>query len=95
MPGKPRRKRAKSSIQSKKKRSRPSRPATVAQQPAIAQAHQPVPAPSVSVPRAGVSTPVAKPAAVQHPYIATELRTIGILAGIMLIALTVLALVLA
>ncbi len=84
MPSKSRRKRGKYSTQSTKKKSRPSRPATVA------QTHQPVASPSVSVPTA----PVAKPAAVHYPYIATELRTIGILAGIMLIVLVVLALVL-
>ena len=94
MPGKSRHKRGKHSIPSKKKKSRPGRPAAVAQQPAVARTHQPVASPSVSAPPASVPTPVAKPAAVHYPYIATELRTIGILAGIMLIVLTVLALVL-
>jgi len=90
MPGKSRRKRGKYSSPSKKKKSRVGRPAAVAQQPAVAQTHQSVSSPSVSAPPA----PVTKPAAVHYPYIATELRTIGILAGIMLIVLTVLALVL-
>jgi hypothetical protein len=37
---------------------------------------------------------MAKPAAIRYPYIAAELRTIGILAGVMLIVLVVLARVL-
>ena len=41
-----------------------------------------------------IRTPMTKPAGIRYPYIATELRIIGILAGIMLIALIVLALVL-
>jgi len=94
MPGKSRRRRGKYSFQGKKKKGRPSRPTILTQQPAVAQTAEPVSSPSVSVPSASVPTPMAKPAAVQYPYIATELRTIGILAGIMLIVLIVLALVL-
>ena len=94
MPGKSRRRRGKHSFQSKKKKGRPYRPAIVAQQPAVAQTHEPVSSPSVPLPSASVPSPVVKPAAIWYPYIATELRTIGILAGIMLIVLVVLALVL-
>ena len=93
MPGKSRRKR-KYSIQSKKRKGGLSRPTVLAQQPAVTQTREPVASPDVSVPSAKVPTPMAKPAAVQYPYIATELRTIGILAGIMLIILAVLAVVL-
>ena len=93
MPGKLRRRRGKYSLPSKKKKGRPSRPATVIQQPAVAQAHGPVSSTDVSVPSASVPTPTARPAAVQYSYIATELRTISILAGIMLVVLVVLALV--
>jgi len=95
MPGKSRSRRGKYSPQSKKKKSRPSRPTIPAQQPAVAQTHEPVSSPKVSVPSASVPTPMAKPVAVWHPHIATELRTIGIIAGIMLIVLVVLALFLA
>ncbi len=94
MPGKSRRRRGKSSFQAKKGKGGPNRPAMLAQQPATAQTHELVSSPNVSVPLARVPTPMAKPAAVRYPYITTELRTIGILAGIMLIALVVLALVL-
>ncbi len=94
MPGKSRRKRGKYSFQSKRKKERTSRPTTLAQQPAAIQTHEPVASPSISVPSASVPTPKTKPVAVGHPYVATELRTIGILAGIMLIVLVALALVL-
>ena len=94
MPDKSRRRKGKYSPQSKKRKSRPNRPPVLAQPPAVAQNHQPVSSPVVSVPSASVTTPVAKPTAIRYPYIATELRTIGILAGIMLIVLVVLALVL-
>ena len=60
----------------------------------VAQTYKPAPHPSVAAPSAGVSTPIAKPSAVWHPYVAVELRRIGILAGIMLAILVVLALVL-
>ena len=93
MPGKSRRKR-KYSIQSKKGKDKLSHTTMLVQQPAVAQTHEPASSSDVSIPSAKVPTPMAKPAAVQHPYIATELRTIGILAGIMLIVLAVLALVL-
>ncbi len=88
------RRRKKYSIQSKRNKGRPSRPTMLAQQPAVAQSREPVSSSIVSVPSASVPTPVAKSAAIRYPYIATELRTIGILAGIMLIVLIVLALVL-
>ena len=94
MSGKSRRKRGKYSVQSKKKKDRLSRPTIPAQQPAVAPVHEPVFPPNVSVPSATVPTTLAKPAAVQHHYIVGELWTIGILAGMMLIILAVLALVL-
>ena len=93
MPGKSRHSR-KHSFQSKKKKGRLSHLATVAQQPAVAQTHEPVSHPNASAPSASVPTPMAKPAAIQYPYVAAELRTISVLAGIMLIILVVLALVL-
>jgi len=94
MPGKSRRKRGKYSFQSKKRKHRPGRVTTLARQPAVSQTEEPVFFPSVPLPSAGAPTPTAKPTLVQYPYISTELRTIGILAGIMLTVLIVLALVL-
>ncbi|MFC1958517.1 hypothetical protein ACFLV6_01160 [Chloroflexota bacterium] len=94
MPGKSRSRRGKYSIQSKGKKSRPNHPAVAAQQQTVARAHEPAPLTNVSASSAEIPTPMVKPAAVSYPYIAAELRTIGILAGIVLIILTVLALVL-
>ena len=94
MPGKSRRRKGKHSIQSKKRKDRPSHPTVAVQQQAVAQTREPVPPSNVSASSTGIPTPMAKPATVRYPYIATELRTIGILAGITLIILTVLALVL-
>ena len=94
MPGKSRRTRGQYSVQSKKKKGRSGHPAMPAQPPAVAQAHEPVSSSGISVPAASVPGPKTKPAAVHYPYIATELLTIGILAGIMLAILIVLAVVL-
>lgn len=63
---------------------------TASQQQAVAQTYKPA-APST------VAAPLVKeptPAVARFPYIATELRRIGILAGIMLATLVVLARVL-
>ena len=94
MPGKSRRGRGKRLPLSKKRKSRRHFLAPVAQQQAVAQTYEPVSRPSGSAPLASVPIPMAKLAAVRYPHIVTELRTIGILAGIMLIILAVLALVL-
>ena len=64
---------------------------TGVQQQATAKSDRPVspvPAPSVKV-----LTPRPTLSPVQHPYLATELRRLAILAGIMLIVLVVLYLV--
>lgn len=94
MPGKSRRGKGKYSPQSRKRKHRLSHPAVLASQPAVAQTHEPVSSPKVPVPSVSVPTPVVKPAVNEYPHIATELRIIGILAGVMLIVLVVLALVL-
>ncbi len=93
MSGKSRRGRFKRSSQSRKKKSRLAPPTITAQQPAAAQTYKPVAPSKVAAPAASVPTPMPTPAAVHHPFIATELRRIGILAGIMLVVLVVLALV--
>ena len=94
MPSKSRRGKGKYSIQSKKKKSRLSRPAVITQQPAVPQSSAPVPQPDKSASPASMPTPTAKPVAVQYPHVANELKMIGIVAGIMLVVLVVLALVL-
>ena len=80
---------------SKRGKGRRSRLVTVAQQQAVAQSYKPVPRPEVSAPSVSVPTPMPTQTAVHYPYIVTELRTIGILAGVMLAILVILALVLA
>ncbi len=94
MPGKSRRKRGKYSLQNKGRKEGSSRLTMPAQQPTAVQTHEPVSSLPMSVPAVSAPTPKAKPPPVWHPYVTTELRTIGILAGIMLIVLVVLALVL-
>ena len=94
MPGKSRHGKGKHSLHRKRKKGRQRFPATVAVQPAAAQTSQPaaptwVPTPPVSVP-----TRMKTPTPARYPYITAELRRIGILAGIMLVILIVLALVL-
>ncbi len=93
MSGKARRKRGKRSAQGKRKIDSSSHPTMLPQQPAVAQINEPASSAKMPHPSASVPTPTAKPPAVQYPYISTELRTIGILAVIMLIILIVLALV--
>jgi hypothetical protein len=73
----------------------PPQPAAVAPQPpAAAQRYEPAPRAEVVAPP--VRTPAPRPAAplAQPPTIAAELRTIGILSGIILVILIVLAFVL-
>jgi len=94
MPSKSRHGRRKRSFQGKKKKGRRSPPGVVAQQQAVTEAHKPVAPPRVAAPSASAPAPTPVLTAVRYPYILTELRRIGILAGIMLVILVVLALVL-
>ncbi len=86
MPSKSRRRRGKFSAPRGKKKGVISRPPATVQQQAVTQAKKV--APVVSSPKSTL-----KPAISQHTNVATELRTIAILAGIMLIILVVLAFV--
>ena len=87
--------RKKHSLQSKKKK----RISTLmaSQQPAVAQTYKPVAPPKVTAPSVKVAAPSVKgptPAVARYPQISNELRRIGMLAGIMVVTLVVLALVL-
>ena len=95
MPGKSKQRKGKYLAKRKKGEGGVSRPSLATQPSTATQAQRPEPVSSPAMPVPLVSRPVqpAKPA-VQHPYIATELLTIGILAGIMLTILVVLASVL-
>ncbi|MFC2021049.1 hypothetical protein ACFLU1_04570 [Chloroflexota bacterium] len=93
MPGKSRHRKGKYSTQTKSKRKdNPSRPGLSARQPSTEQADQPTSHPVVPAPPASITIPTTNP--VRYLYITTELRTIGILAGIILIVLVLLAQVL-
>ncbi len=94
MPGKSRHDRRKHSFQGKKKKGRRSPAGVVAQQQAVTETPKPVASPRVVAPSASAPTPTPVLTAVRYPHILTELRRIGILAGIMLVILVVLALVL-
>ena len=92
MPGKSRQVRGKRSFQSKKRRSsRRSHQATVSQQKTVAQSDKPVP-PEVIAP--SLSASAITPVTLKYPNLPYELRRIGILTGIMLATLIMLALVL-
>ncbi len=91
MPGKSH-KRKKYPIQSKKGKGTLNHPTIPVQQPVVAQNRVPATSPHMSVTSAKAPASMVKPAASQYSNIPTELRTIGILAGIMLIILIVLSL---
>ncbi|MFC1904692.1 hypothetical protein ACFLXT_02895 [Chloroflexota bacterium] len=78
----------------KKKKGKQHFPTMAVQPLAVAQVQEPVARPQVPVSSVNVPTLKTKPVAVRYPYIAVELRTIGILAGIILVILVILALVL-
>jgi len=90
MPGKSRHTRRK--LSQKKKKSRHVQPVVAVQQ-AVTPAPKPQ-TPKPAAPSAVISTPLATQAEVRYPYILTELRRIGILAGIVVAILIVLALIL-
>ncbi len=92
MPGKSRHKRKKYPIQSKKGKDTLNHPTIPAQQPVVAQTRGPAISPNVSVRSAKAPAQMVTPAAGQYSNATTELRNIGILAGIMLIILIVLSL---
>ena len=93
MSGKSRHDKGKHPHHSKRSRAKQRYGAVASQQPTLADTPAPMAAISKPPP---VSRPASPAAAkvVRYPYIATELRRIGILAGIVIIILIVLALVL-
>lgn len=93
MSGKSRHQRGKHIVQAKKKKGRRSPPATVPQNKIVTQTDKPdVTPPKVAAPSQGAVT--AAPNVIGHHELIIEMRRIGILAGIMLAALILLALVL-
>jgi len=93
MPGKSRHRRGKHIVQTKKRKGRRSPPAAVPQQKTVTQTDESdITPPEVTTPAPGAVT--AAPTTVGHHELIIELRRIGILAGIMLTTLILLALVL-
>jgi hypothetical protein len=90
MPGKSRRRHV---SRSKKGKGRLGSSAISVQPQAVAQTYEPVVSSGVAAPSARASTPTPTLTPIRYPYIVTELRTIGIVAGIMLVILVVLALI--
>ncbi len=77
----------------KGRKSRQHLPAIAAQRQETSEIEKPLPEPAVSVP--SESVPTSMQTQIQHPFITNELRRIGILGGVMLVILVVLALVFA
>ncbi len=94
MPAKSRRERKKHPVQSQKGKGRPGHSELSIPPTAGASGGEPVVRSRMPAPEVRVPAPVAKPAAVLHPYITRELLNIGILAIVMVAILVVLALVL-
>jgi hypothetical protein len=93
MSGKSRHRRGRYTVKSKKKQGKRSPPAMVAQQPADTQVEKDVVAPpELNAPSLNTST--VTPAIIKYPHLNSELRKIGILAGITLATLIILSLVL-
>ncbi len=94
MPGKPHPYKGKHTAHSKKSKAR-QRYAAMSTQPQVAaQSTKPVASTSIPSPSPTARTTPVKTGTTKYPYITTELRRIGILAGIILAILIVLALVL-
>ena len=93
MPGKSRHQRGKHIVQAKKKKRRQSSPVVVFQQKTVAQTdkHDVIP---LEVTAHSPDAVTAAPITIGHRELIIELRRIGILAGIMLATLIMLALVL-
>jgi len=93
MPGKSRRRHSRHLPRSKRRKGRKGFAAPVAQPSAVAQRYEPAPRAALLAPSAKAPTPKATVTLAQHPNIAAELRRIGILAGIILVILVVLAMI--
>jgi len=94
MPGKSRHGKVKHHHRSKKSKAKQRHDAMTFQPPAAVDTPQPAAAISTPPSAKTPTPPPAAPRMAQYPYITKELRRIGILAGIILVILIVLALVL-
>ncbi len=94
MPSKSRRKRGKYSFQGKKRKGKLTPVSKTAEQAVTTQTHVPAAPSPTTAPPAGAPTPTSKPAVTGYPYVASELKRIGIIAGIMVAVLVILSRVL-
>ena len=94
MSGKLRHGKGKHPVRSKRRRSGRDSLAIAAQRPPVSQTYEAVPQPEVSASSPSAPAPSVTVSTARYPYIITELRRIGILAGITLVILVVLVLVL-
>ena len=94
MPEKSRHGKGRQPSKSKRRREKQRYTATASQQQVVAQIPKPAIPTGVSAPPASIKTPSTAPPVAQYPYITAELQRIGIMAGITLVILIVLALVL-
>ena len=91
MPGKSRHGKGKHTSRRKRRGEKQHSAPVAARQQPVTKTREPEPAPRPVTP---TPPPVAKRTATQYPYIAAEVRTIGILAGILVAILVVLYFVL-
>ena len=94
MPGKSRHGKRKHSTLSKRRKEKQRSLASTARQPVTAQTSMPVPAASKVDSKVSIPPPSTAPATDQYAYVTAELKRVGILTGIILVILIVLALVL-
>jgi hypothetical protein len=94
MPDKSRYGKGKRLVRSKRKKTGQGIMAAATEQPPVSQPTGPVPQAEATTRLPDTSAPSAAVSTVFYPYIFTELRRIGIIAGIMLVILIVLAVVL-
>jgi len=94
MTGKSQHHKGKHSVHSKKSRAIERSGAPAPQQPIVTQISRPVVIPDVSSRQAAATASLTASKTVRYPFITAELKRIGIMAGIILVILVVLALVL-
>jgi hypothetical protein len=94
MPSKSRRKRGKHSFQGKKRKGKLTPAPMATEAPLAGQTNMPAAPPPVSAPSVSAPVPKTAPAISGYPNVAGELKRIGIIAAIMLVALAILSRVL-
>ncbi len=94
MSSKSRRKRGKHSFQDKKRKGKLTSASIATEAHVVTEPHAPATSPPASAPQVSTPAPKIAPATSEYPYVASELKRIGILAAIMLAVLITLSQVL-